>query len=174
MAGSPSIASLFAQRVVIGVGDLAVSNNGQIVLSTYALGSCIGVVAFDPLRKAGGMLHLMLPDSGIAPEKAAKQPAMFADTGLVLFFKALSGLKAERPGLRLFVAGGASVLGGQDPFKIGERNSRVTLDFLSRNGYAVRHVIVGGAVNRTLHLDLSSGCVTLKTPIENGQFSLAA
>ena len=48
MSGSPTIASLFAQRVVVGVGDLAVSNNNSTVLSTYALGSCICVIAYDP------------------------------------------------------------------------------------------------------------------------------
>lgn len=174
MAGSPTIASLFAQRVVIGVGDLAVSNNTQVVLSTYALGSCIGVVAYDAIAKAGGILHLMLPESTISPDKALKQPAMFADTGLVHFFRALSGLRAERARLKLFVAGGASVISGNDPFRIGERNARVTLDFLAKHGYHVCHTATGGTINRTLHLEMSTGSVTLKTPTENGQLSLAA
>ena len=62
MAGAPTIAALFTQRIIIGVGDVAVSNNQQVVLSTYALGSCIGVIAYDPFTKVGGILHLMLPD----------------------------------------------------------------------------------------------------------------
>jgi chemotaxis protein CheD len=174
MAGSPTIASLFAQRVVIGVGDMAVSNNTQVVLSTYALGSCVGVVAYDPLVKAGGILHLMLPDSTIAPDKAVKQPAMFANTGLPLFFRALVGLKADPNRARLFVVGGASVMGGQDPFKIGERNVAVTLDYLTRKGLLIRARELGGTVNRTVHLEVATGAVTLKTPTENGQLSLAA
>lgn len=172
MAGSPTIASIFAQRVVIGVADMAVSNNGQVVLSTYALGSCIGVVAYDPSVKAGGILHLMLPESSISMEKALRQPAMFADTGLPHFFKALTGVKAERFRLRLFVAGGASVISGNDPFRIGERNIRATMDYLAKNGYKVTHNEVGGSVNRTIHLEMSTGIVTLKTPTENGQLSL--
>lgn len=164
MAGSPTIGSLFVQRVVISVGDLAVSNNSQSVLSTYALGSCIGVVAYDPAVKAAGMLHLMLPESSIAPHKVATQPAMFADTGLPAFFRALAGLRGDRTRYRLLVAGGASVLGGTDPFKIGERNAQATLDWLSRERIQVRFVDVGGAHNRTLHLDVNTGHVTLKTP----------
>src|SRR5579859_5256541 len=101
--GSPSIASLFRQRVVVGVGDLTASNNTLLTLSTYALGSCVAVVAFDPTTKASGLLHLMLPDSTISPDKAAGQPAMFADTGLPLLFRALDGLKADPARLRLFV-----------------------------------------------------------------------
>ncbi|HVU15755.1 MAG TPA: chemotaxis protein CheD [Candidatus Didemnitutus sp.] len=174
MPGAPSVASLFAQRVVIGVGDMAVSNNSQVILSTYALGSCVGVVAYDAAVKAGGVLHLMLPDSTISPEKAAKQPAMFADTGLVNFFRALTGLKGDKSRLRLFVAGGASVISGNDPFKIGERNRQVTLDFLSKNGFQVTHAEVGGSINRTLHLEMSTGMVTLKTPTQTGQISLAS
>ena len=173
MAGSPTVASLFAQRVVIGVGDLAVSNNNQVTLSTYALGSCVGVVVYDPVARAGGLLHLMLPDSQISPDKAAAQPAMFADTGLPLLFRSLTGLKAERARMRLFIAGGACVLSGPDSFKIGERNVRATLDYLGRQGFQVRNPVVGGTVNRTLHLEVGTGSMMLKTPTASEAISLA-
>jgi chemotaxis protein CheD len=174
MAGAPTIASLFAQRVVVGVGDVAVSNNPQVTLSTYALGSCIGVVAYDPLSRTGGILHLMLPDSSISPEKAAAQPAMFANTGLPLLFRSLYGLKAERSRLRLFIAGGASVLAGKDSFKIGERNIRATLDYLSLQGFTFSDPAIGGTVNRTIHLVVGTGEMNLKTPTLNETLSLAA
>jgi chemotaxis protein CheD len=175
MAGSPIIAALFAQRVVVGVGDLSVSNNTGITLSTYALGSCVGVVAYDPVARVGGLLHLMLPDSALSPEKAASQPAMFADTGLPLLFRALLGLRAERKRVRLFVAGGANVLGGNsDSFKIGERNLKATATWLAQNGYAVARTDVGGTVNRTVHLDIGTGAIKLKTPSLNEAYSLAA
>ncbi len=172
--GPPLHANLFAQRVIVGVGDMAVSNNPQVILSTYALGSCIGVIAYDPVGKVGGILHLLLPDSTISPDKAARQPAMFANTGLPLLFKAMAGLKAERQRLRIFVAGGAGMLSGQDPFKIGERNSTVTFEFLSKNNLPVCHRDVGGSINRTIHLEIGSGAINLKTPLANEQFSLAA
>lgn len=172
--GSPTIASIFAQRVVIGVGDMAVSNNSLVTLSTYALGSCIGVVAYDPVVKVGGILHMMLPDSSISPEKAATQPAMFADTGLPLFFRSLLGLKAERSRLRIFVTGGACVLASHDNFKIGERNTKATLDYLAANGYRLRQQVTGGTTNRTVHLEISTGVMTLKTPEANEGISLAA
>ena len=171
--GSPSIASIFAQRVVIGVGDMAVSNNGQSILSTYALGSCIGVVAYDPATAVGGILHLMLPDSSISPDKAGAQPAMFADTGLPLFFRSLIGLKAERSRLRIFVAGGAGVLTGSDSFRIGERNTKATLDFLARNALPALRVVTRGTINRTVHLEIGTGKLTLKTPAATEAFSLA-
>ena len=173
MAGSPTIASLFAQRVVVGVGDLGVSNNTAITLSTYALGSCVAVVVYDSTAKAGGLLHLMLPESSISPEKATVQPAMFADTGLPALFRAVQGIRGERSRLRLFVAGGASVLSGTDNFKIGERNIRVTQTWLATQGFSVRASSVGGFVSRTVHLEIATGTVSLKTPTANETMSLA-
>ncbi len=172
MNGPSSIASLFAQRVVIGVGDMAVSNNSGTILSTYALGSCIGVIAYDPGVRCGGILHLMLPEAAVSPQKAATQPAMFADTGLPLFFKALLGLRAGRAGLRLFVTGGASLIAGQDPFKIGERNTRTTLEFITRNHLNLIQAETGGTTSRTVHLELGSGTVNLLTPHGKSQIAL--
>jgi Chemotaxis protein; stimulates methylation of MCP proteins len=153
---------------------MAVSNNALVTLSTYALGSCIGVVAYDPVVKVGGILHLMLPDSSISPEKAVTQPAMFANTGLPMFFRALTGLKADRGRIRIFVTGGACVLTAHDNFKIGERNTKATLDYLAANGYRVRQQVTGGTTNRTVHLEIASGEMSLKTPEGREGISLAA
>jgi chemotaxis protein CheD len=173
MAGAPTIGSLFAQRVIIGVGDMAVSNNPQVTLSTYALGSCVGVVAYDPLTRVGGILHLMLPDSTISPEKAVAQPAMFADTGFPMLMRALAGLKGEASRLRLYVAGGANVLSGADAFKIGDRNLVVVKKFIQANGLKVSGHDVAGTVNRTVHLEVGTGLMSLKTPAKADQHSLA-
>lgn len=175
MPGAPTIAALFAQRLVVGVGDLTVSNNPAMTISTYALGSCVGIVAYDAGVRVGGLLHLMLPESSVSPQKAVTQPAMFADTGLPLFVRSLFSLRADRSRLRLYVAGGANVLlTANDSFRIGERNIQATLEYLSRNGFRVVHRDVGGTINRTLHLDMATGCVNVKTPVGSDSFSLAA
>jgi chemotaxis protein CheD len=172
MAGAPSISALFSQRVVIGVGDMAVSNNDMVTLSTYALGSCVGVIVYDAQSHAGGILHLMLPDSSISPDKRAKQPAMFADSGLPMLFKSMVGIRADKTRMKVFLAGGASVLNGADPFKIGERNGAAVQTFLRTNGYAVAGQDLGGSVNRTVHLEISTGKVTLKLPDRTETFNL--
>ena len=170
---SPTIASLFVQRLVVGVGDLGVSNNQMLTLSTYALGSCVSVTAYDPVVKAAGLLHLMLPDSSISPEKAVNQPAMFADTGLPLLFRSLGGLNAQRARLKIFVAGGASVLGDSQVFRIGERNVENTLGWLQRNNFRIDRSAVGGGINRSVHFELATGKGQLKTGSVTEAFSLA-
>jgi chemotaxis protein CheD len=156
--GSPTIAALFAQRVVVGVGELSVSNNPGITLSTYALGSCVAVVAYDPFAKAAG--------------KAATQPAMFADTGLPLLLRSMVGLRADFSRLRVFLAGGANVLCANDTFKIGERNIRATLDYARQQNLMICHSALGGTINRTVHLSIGTGAITLKTGDVNEAFSL--
>ncbi len=151
---------------------MAVSNNEMVTLSTYALGSCVGVIVYDSVAHAGGILHLMLPDSTISPDKATKQPAMFADTGLPFLFKSLLGVRADRDRLRIFLAGGASVLNGADPFKIGERNCVAVLRYLKTNGYAIAGQDIGGNVNRTVHMEIGTGRVSMKLPNRSEQFSL--
>jgi chemotaxis protein CheD len=173
VAGSPTIAHLFTQRLVVGVGELAVSNASAVTISTYALGSCVGLVAYDPALRVGGILHLMLPESTLSPEKAAAKPAMFADTGVPALFRALAGLRAERARTRLFLAGGACVLSGPDTFRIGERNAEATQRMLSVYGCSVVGRELGGTVNRTLHLNVSSGELTIKLPDHTLRCSLA-
>lgn len=164
MAGSPTISSVFTQRIVVGVAEFAVANQGAAVLSTYALGSCVGVVAYDASVRAGGLLHLMLPDSTLSPDKAAKQPAMFADTGIPALFNGLAGVRAQRSRTNIFIAGGASVLSGPDTFQIGERNGVAVRRMLAVYGCRVVGMELGGFQNRTLHLDVSTGVLTVKMP----------
>ena len=51
-----------------------------------------GVALHDPVKRVGGLLHFMLPDSSIDKAKAGKNPHMFADTGLVSLIKQMQGL----------------------------------------------------------------------------------
>jgi len=172
--GSPSTDAPDFERVVVGVGDMAVSNTAEATLTTYALGSCVGVLVYDPIGKVAGLLHLILPDSRSSAERAAAQPAMFADTGLPLFFEALGSLKAEWHRIRIYLAGGASVLNGHDPFRIGERNSQAVMNWLRDHGLEVYQQDLGGTVNRTVHLEINTGLVSLKTPTGKASFSMSA
>jgi chemotaxis protein CheD len=170
---SPGAAVPFAQRVIVGIGELSVTNNPSITLSTYGLGSCVGIAAYDPIAKAGGLMHVMLPDSAIDAKKAAEQPALFANTGLPLLIHSLLELPAEPNRLRFLIAGGASMMCAGNGFQIGDSNSRVTIDFLMQNKLLVCYTELGGTVNRTLHLEIGTGTLTLKTPTDVTVFSLA-
>ena len=153
-----------AQRIVIGVGDFAAANNPNAILSTFALGSCLGVVALDPAIKAAGLLHCMLPDSSMDEEKAKDRPAMFTDSGFKLLMRNMLGLGARVHRLRFVVAGGASNFGDQDFFRIGPRNLETLDKIMETYSFNVIHRFTGGTINRTLHFNLTTGVLQLKTP----------
>jgi chemotaxis protein CheD len=152
------------KSLVVGVADMVASNDASAELVTYSLGSCLGITVYDPARKVGGLLHIMLPDSKINAAKAVSAPFMFVDTGVPRLFQAVCNLGAERHQLRIKVAGGAQLLDEKGVFNIGARNVQAFSALLAHNGYAIHAQDVGGLSSRTLRLDLTTGNITIKTP----------
>ena len=148
--------------MVVGLAELAVSNNPSAVLTTYALGSCIGVAIYDPVVRVGGLLHAMLPDSTLDLPKAQAQPGMFVDTGMAVVLRAACQMRADKRRLRIFVAGGARIMDDQHLFNIGGRNVAAFAECLRRESLRVTAEQVGGQVNRTVGLSIGTGRVTLK------------
>ena len=151
---------------------MATSNNANVVLSTYALGSCVGIICYDAQTMVGGVLHIMLPDSKLSPDKAKNQPSMFADTGIRHFFRSLQGMGADTRRQKIMIAGGASVLSGSDVFKIGDRNVAAVKQIFGGAGMRIVHCDCGGLNNRTVHLTLATGEVEIKQPTGIQRYSL--
>jgi chemotaxis protein CheD len=170
----PTLASFFDQKVVVGVGDLAVSNNPSVVLATYSLGSCLGVSIYDPVARVGGLLHIMLPDSRIDPAKAARQPAMFMDTGLPALLEAAAQLRAQPYRLQVCVAGGAQMLDEGGFFNIGKRNCAALTTLLIEYRLHIKAEQVGGLNSRSMYLNLGSGEVRLKISGQTSEYVLCA
>jgi chemotaxis protein CheD len=152
------------KAIIVGVADMVATNDPGAELVTYSLGSCLGVTVYDPIKKAGGLLHLMLPDSSINPQRAAAEPYMFVDTGVPLLFKAVYNLGGDRFRVVVKVAGGAQFFDPNRSFNIGERNCGALHALLGRKGYSIHAEAVGGVCSRTLRLDLSNGNVTISSP----------
>jgi chemotaxis receptor (MCP) glutamine deamidase CheD/HPt (histidine-containing phosphotransfer) domain-containing protein len=136
---SPSIAAVMNmdRKVVVGVGGMAVSNDQNIILTTYSLGSCLGITIYDPVCRAGGLLHAMLPDSTINAAKAAERPAMFVDTGIGALLRAIHALKAVNSQMQICVAGGAQFLDKSGFFNIGHRNYDCLIKLLGQQGLSI-------------------------------------
>src|SRR5215813_12086540 len=97
-------------QIVVGVADCQVSDNPDSVLATYALGSCIAVAIHDPVAGIGGLLHFMLPESGIDRNKAQSNPFMFADTGIPLLFRDVFERGGDRKRVVVHLVGGAQMV----------------------------------------------------------------
>ncbi|MGE5258449.1 MAG: chemotaxis protein CheD [Hyphomicrobiales bacterium] len=149
-------------NLTVLVGDMKTGRTGDMLV-THALGSCLGLMAFDPVVRLGGLLHAMLPLSGINPEKASANPAMFVDTGVPLLFKALYEQGAVKGRLVVKAAGCGSPLGQNEVFKIGERNYTVLKKLLWKNNILLEAEDVGGPASRTIHFEVSTGRVFLSS-----------
>ena len=158
---SPTLTG-FEHKVVVGIAEMAVTNNQNVLLTTYSLGSCLGVAIYDPVAHVGGLLHLMLPDSTIDPVKAAAQPSMFVDRGVPALFRAAYQLGADKFRLIVAVAGGAQIMDSSGYFNIGKRNCETLTELLKQNGLRTHAEQTGGMVNRTMHLSIATGEVRLK------------
>ncbi|MFC1715144.1 chemotaxis protein CheD [Candidatus Poribacteria bacterium] len=142
---------------------MRITNQASDILITYSLGSCVGVTIYDPMACVGGMIHCMLPLSKIDPEKAKKSPAMFVDTGVPMLFEAAYRMGAAKSRIILKVAGASCILDEKGTFKIGERNYAVLRKMLWKNNVLIAAEDVGGALPRTMDLEIATGRVTIKS-----------
>ncbi len=150
---------------VVGVADLKVSNVPGERLITYALGSCLGIVVYDPVVSVAGLLHVMLPSGAIDAAKMAEKPAMFVDSGVPLLFKECYKLGAKKERMQVKVAGGAfqGAREEDDRFQIGKRNMIALRKLLWKNNVLVHAHDTGGVqTSRTMWVDVATGEVTLK------------
>ena len=160
-----------ASKLVVGIADMCVSKDPSAILITYSLGSCIGVSIYDPVVKVGGLLHLMLPESKIVPDKAEKNPCMFADTGVPLLFKEAYKYGADKKRIIIKIAGGAQVMDASGFFNIGKRNYMALRKIFWKNDVLISKEDIGGNVNRTMRLEIGTGCVYLKVS-DRGEIEL--
>ncbi len=149
--------------LTVDIADLKVSNDPETALITYALGSCISVIVYDPKKKVGGMIHYMLPLSSTNPEKAKKNPAMFADTGIPVLFEKMYELGCDKKDLIVKAAGGGKLYEDHGTFDIGKRNYTVLRKMFWKNNIMIAAEDVGGAKSRTAKLQIGTGIVTVKS-----------
>ena len=151
-------------RHTVGVADMKVSGDPDDVLITYALGSCLGITVHDPVARVGGLLHVMLPQSSIDPQKAQANASMFVDTGVPRLFLDAYKLGARKERMIVKVAGGATSRASEedDYFQIGKRNIVMLRKILWKNGVILDSCEVGGNDSRTMLLDIDTGTVSLK------------
>ena len=151
------------KTVVVNISDIKLCNERNSMIITYALGSCIAVVLYDPVRKIGGMIHYLLPLSRISPDRAKQVPAMFADTGIPILFESMYKQGCKKENLIVKVAGGGKLLNDRGTFDIGKRNYMALRKIFWKNGVVVAAEDVGGNKSRTVKLILDTGKTIIRS-----------
>ena len=131
-----------SEVIKVGMADLNICKSPDVI-TTLGLGSCIGLVFYDPVTKIGGMVHYMLPDS--TKVKNNSNIAKFADTGIEELLKIAGGA-------RMFEVSGLSDIGN-----IGARNTQAAKDKLKELGIRLAAEDTGLNYGRTVELHCETG-----------------
>jgi len=143
-----------SNRITVYTGEVAASHLAA-VLDTV-LGSCVAVCLYDPVLRAGGMNHILLPDcrSGIETPR-------FGIHAMELLINEVMKLGGDR---RRFIAkafGGATVIKGTNLPPVGEGNARFVRRFLANEKIPLVAERLGGdhAVHLYFHTDTGKATV---------------
>lgn len=151
--------------LTLGIGDMGLSARAKDSIRTFALGSCVAVVLWDPVRLAGAMAHVALPDSRTEPGKGRELPGYFADTALPALVGMMGRIGCLDPrGLVVKLAGGANVSDAAASFGIGKRNVLAVKKVLWGFGLGPMAEDVGGSISRTVELEMATGKLAIHSP----------
>lgn len=149
--------------IKVGMADLNICKTPNVI-TTLGLGSCIGLVLYDPVTKIGGMVHYMLPDS--TKVRNNTNVAKFADTGINELLKRVVAAGANRSRLVAKIAGGAKmfeVSGLSEVGNIGARNAEAAKTILKQLGIRLVAEDTGLNYGRTVELHCDTGEFYIKS-----------
>ncbi len=149
------------KHIFVEPGDLATAAKEKLVLETF-LGSCVGVTLFDPLEKAGGLLHILLPSG--PKQKMDQYPSLYAETGIPTLIDRMMQYGVDISRLEAHIAGGAKIItkGKMPNLNVGERNILKTQEVLKKLNIPIITKSVGGSIGRRLKLFLPEGKAQIK------------
>lgn len=142
-----------SQIIKVGMADMNVCRVPDRI-TTLGLGSCVGVVIYEPYAPICGMVHIMLPNSKAITNN--ENPAKFADTGIMLLADKLAAMGLSRSKMRAKIAGGARMfkyVAASDMLKVGERNAEAVKAVLQSLSIPLLAEDCGGDFGRTIEFD---------------------
>ena len=143
----------------VKVADFAVARNGDTVIATVGLGSCVAIALYDPATKVGGLAHVLLPSESMTRDHSNR--AKFPSAAVPLLLSEMRGL-GSRGAVNARLVGGASMFATLLPkggVNIGERNVAASRAALAAAGVTVLGEDVGGDYGRSVFLHLADGRV---------------
>lgn len=148
--------------IKVGMADLNICSSPDAI-TTLGLGSCVGIVLYDPILKIAGLAHIMLPDS--TQIRSNENVAKFADTGIETLLKQLIQKGAQRSRMIAKIAGGAQMFAFSAEnamLSIGKKNVIATKKKLSELGIRIIAEDTGDSYGRTIEFYPETGQLLIK------------
>ena len=154
--------------IKVGMADLQVTISPHVLI-TLGLGSCLGIILYDPVLRIGGLAHVMLPDIEIA--KIQHNKAKFVNSAIREMIEQMIKLGAHRKNFKAKLIGGAHMFTGirltysnaNSAFNVGERNILSAKEELAKQNIELIGEDVGKDYGRSVEFDLETGKVKIKT-----------
>jgi chemotaxis protein CheD len=152
-------------EVRVKVADAAVEQ-GDVMISTIGLGSCVAIVLHDADRRVGGLAHILLPSETLSQDRSNR--AKFPATAVPLLLERMRAMGANRTRIVAKLVGGASMFATLLPtsgLQMGERNLIATRAALAQASIPVVGEDVGGDHGRTVFFRVASGEVEVHSMV---------
>jgi chemotaxis protein CheD len=141
----------------VKVADFAVGRDGDTVIATVGLGSCVAIALYDPATRVGGLAHVLLPSESMARDRTNR--AKFPSAAVPMLLAEMKGLGCNG-GVGARLVGGASMFASLLPtggVNIGERNVAASRAALAAAGLPLLAEDVGGDYGRSVYFHLADG-----------------
>lgn len=150
-------------KISVIISDFKVVKN-PCILETQSLGSCLGIILYDPSTKIAGLSHIMLPDSKNA--NVGNRPGKYADSAINEMLKQMLRLGADKSAIIAKIVGGACMFSGStisEFMNIGARNVNATKKVLKELKIPLVSEDSGGKHGRTIEFHTDTGKVIIKS-----------
>ncbi len=129
---------------------------GEVILQSKAIGSCLGIAAYDAVKHIGALAHTMLP--GSAPEGKTIKRTKYCADAIDAIISRMGRLGSRKEEIEVVLVGGGNVLKKEDD-TICNENIESALKLLKKKALKVRTQAVGGIIRRSVSLDVERGIV---------------
>ena len=147
----------------IGIAEKIVSKSPD-KLVTLGLGSCVGLVLYDPVKKIGGLVHIMLPTA--PTDMSVGNRFKFADTAITEMIRLVTQAGASRYQLHAKLAGGAHMFNNiykTDMMGIGKRNVEICQQVLKEHNIPIAGQDTGGTSGRSIEFCCENNMLEIRT-----------
>ena len=154
----------FVLDLFLGPGEFYFGDEGTRIRTI--LGSCVSFTVWHPVRRIGGMNHIVLPSRGRARRPDEEMDGRFADESMEMFLKEIKQAGCKPTDFEVKIFGGGNILANKgvtnNVMDIGTRNIQASEELLKKHGFRVVAEHLGGLTHRQILFEVWSGDVWLK------------
>lgn len=144
------------------------SGRGEGRMRTFALGSCLAIVLYEPTNRVGALSHTMLPcaQTTSSLETSTRTPAKYVNSAIPAMLEEIRRLGASPSKVVAKLVGGARMFPGvtsSETANIGERNIEQARLVLAAMKIPIVAEDIGGTHGRSVLFDLCDGSLLVSS-----------